>query len=130
MEIEKKFLLFLVIVLLYCCSLVSAGSITFIDTAGVYNGTLKISASNGTPLAALNTSESMSVSNLTAYHLDYSPSGLYSLQNEKVLGVNWTSGEVTMPDFGGFKFYMHYFSNPLNILVVIFLIFCLLILVI
>lgn len=126
MQKKTKLILIILSLILICCFYpVSASKITFVNTAGVGNGTLTITASNGSVLATLNPSESFDVSNSTPYHFDYQPEGLFSLKNEVILGVNLTSGEVTPPQFNMLRFLMNYFSqadNIRNLLLVILLI--------
>jgi hypothetical protein len=125
---RKKLSLILITVLLIFSNLASASMITFVDTAGVSNGTLAISGSNGTELRILNSTESYQVYNNTVYHLDYQSSGLYPLHDEKFLG--YQNGNVTPPEFNGLKFYISYFSNPLNIIMVLWVGFLALLVVI
>jgi hypothetical protein len=121
----KSILIILVLILICCCYPVSASTIQFVNTAGIGNGTLTITASNGSVLATLNPMETFEVSNSTPYHLDYQPEGLFSLKNEVILGVNFTSGEVTPPQFNMLHFLLNYFSqleNIRNLILVILLI--------
>jgi hypothetical protein len=128
MDCRKKTVLVLIAALIIVCNIVSASTVTFVDSAYLGNGTLSISAPNGTPLTILNSTESYSVQNKTAYSFDYQPGGLYALHQEVVLG--YVNGNITMPEFNGVYFYFSYFSKPLNILMAIWIIFLIILVVV
>ena len=127
MEKTKQTLLILIICLLAFSSCAMASKITFIDTAGIENGTMIITASNGTVLSILNSSESFDIFNDSVHHLDYQSSGLYALHNEVVLG--YENGTVITPELNGINFYIKFWSKTNNIVMLIFVILCLLIMV-
>jgi hypothetical protein len=128
MDRVSKICLGFVVFLILCCSFVSASKLTFVNTAGVGNGTLTISDSIGTTLVVLNSSESYEVHNNTVYHFDFQPSGLFALHNEVMVGFD-RNGTVIPPQLNGIRFYMGYFSDPQVIVETIFLIILILLVV-
>jgi hypothetical protein len=53
--------------------------------------------------------------------LDYQPGGLYALSQEQFF--SWNNGNWTGPNLGAAHFYITWFTNPLNLLNFISLIF-------
>lgn len=131
MEMQKKtrILIILVLILVSCCFPVSASKIMFVNTAGVGNGTLTVTASNGSVLATLNPSDTFEISNTSAYHLDYQPEGIFALKKEVILSWN-PDGSITLPQLNMIHFIIDYFSQTEHIRNLIILVLIVLMVVI
>jgi len=121
MGTKKSLILLVLIIALIFSNCVQAASISFIDSAYVNNGTLKISAPNGDPLDTLvNSTQVFEVNNQSAYMLDYQAGGLFQLNQEKFW--SYEDGNWTGPEFNAAHFYISWFGQLPNIVNTLWLI--------
>jgi hypothetical protein len=119
MDKGKSAVLLISVLLLIAGNFVSAASVTFIDSAYIGNGTLKISSPDNTEIIRLNSTESLEMHNGTAYMLDFKPSGFISLDKE--------TNFVTFPSA---EFLIAFFSNPINLIEILVVLLAILMIVV
>ena len=129
MEKQKNLILLALLVISLLTNAVSASSIKFVDAAYLGNGTLTVTDPEGKLLTVLvNSSQSFDADNVTAYMLDYQAGGLYGLHQE--VFFKWNNGNFTGPEFNGLRFYIDWFTVPLNFLMAFWLVLLILLVLI
>lgn len=120
MDKRKNAILLSILIILLLGNFAQATSISFVDAAYISNGTLSVTSPSGDPIILFqNSSQVLEVNNETAYMLDYQPGGLFALHDEVLFSMN--DGNFTAPELNGARFYLAYFSEQQNLVMLIWL---------
>jgi hypothetical protein len=112
---ESKKIGLIAVILLLGVAVVDGATITFIDSAYIGNGTLKVVYPNNTPVISLNSSEMAELGNVSAYMLKYDSGSFLKAESEQ---------GFELPTL---NFLLIYFTDPVHWVNLLVLILCLII---